>query len=211
MEPKYTAGERIADGIIHVIGVTTGLIAVIVMMIVAIPSQPVSTTASLAIYGLAMLAMFGCSAAYHLIPVPGWKKTLRRIDQAAIFLKIAGTYTPFALIKMGGFVGYALLSSVWIIALAGAAGKLLLTQSWDRTAIALYLSLGWAGLATMQPLAASMSSTALTLLAIGGVLYSVGVIFHVWRSLPYQNAIWHLFVLAGTACHFAAVTCAIFA
>lgn len=211
MEPNYTPGERIADGIIHAIGVTAGLIAVIVMMVMAIPSQPASTTLSLAIYGFAMLAMFSCSAAYHLIPVPGWKKTLRRIDQAAIFLKIAGTYTPFALIKMGGYVGFALLSSVWIIALAGAAGKLLLTQSWDRTAIALYLSLGWAGLATMQPLAASMSSTALALLAIGGVLYSVGVIFHLWRSLPYQNAIWHLFVLAGTACHFGAVTCAIFA
>lgn len=211
MEPKYTLGERIADGIIHAVGVTAGLVAVIAMMIVAVPSQPVSTTASLAVYGFAMLAMFGCSAAYHLIPAPGWKPTLRRIDQAAIFLKIAGTYTPFALIKMGGFVGYALLSSVWVIALAGAAGKLLLTSSWDRTAIALYLSLGWAGLATMQPLAASMSLTPLILLTLGGVLYTVGVIFHLWRTLPYQNAIWHLFVLAGTACHFGAVTYAVLA
>ncbi len=206
----YTVGERVADGVIHVAGIAAGLVAVTTMMIVAIPSLPVSATVSLAVYGASMLCMFGCSAAYHLIPAPRWKNTLRRLDQAAIFLKIAGTYTPFALVKMAGVAGFALLSSVWAIALLGAAGKLLLRFRWDRTAIALYLTLGWAGLVMLQPLSASAPALALALLALGGGLYSVGVIFHLWRSLPYQNAIWHLFVLAGTGCHFGAVTSAVF-
>ena len=206
----YTPAERITDGIVHAVGICAGLIAVTVMMIAAVSSLPFEATLSLAVYGIAMLAMFGCSAAYHLIPTQAWKGTLRRLDQAAIFLKIAGTYTPFALIKMGGVAGYALLSSVWAIALLGVAGKMLLRSTWDRPAIALYLALGWAGLLALQPLSASVTPSVLALLALGGVLYSIGVIFHVWESLPHQNTIWHLFVLAGTSCHFLAVKMAMF-
>jgi hemolysin III len=126
-------------------------------------------------------------------------------------LKIAGTYTPFAIVKMGGLAGFGLLAAVWAVALIGAGAKLLLTASWDRLAIALYLVLGWAVLTVIQPLAQSLPFGALLLLGLGGGLYSVGVIFHVWNGLPYQKAIWHLFVLAGTACHFGAVTRAVFA
>jgi hemolysin III len=210
MNRTYTSSERMTDGIIHIVGVSTGLIAVITMLVIAIPSLPALSIVSLVIYGVAMVAMFSFSAAYHLIRVPRWKDTLRRLDQAAIFLKIAGTYTPFALIKLGGASGLALLSSVWTIALFGAAAKLMLSTRWDRLAIFLYLMLGWAGLFVWQSLAASISLTTLVLLVIGGVLYSVGVIFHIWQSLPHQNAIWHLFVLVGTGFHFAAVATALF-
>ncbi len=210
MNQIYTPAERIADGIIHLVGVCGGIAAVVAMMMVAVPSLPLSATVSLAIYGVAMIAMFSCSAAYHLTPLPEWKAMLRRVDQAAIFLKIAGTYTPFALLKMGGVAGYTLLGSVWAIALVGAAGKLLVEANWDRLAIVLYLALGWAGLVAFLPLAASVTPAVLTLLVVGGVLYSIGVVFHAWERLPYQNAIWHLFVLAGTACHFGAVTMAVF-
>ena len=137
MNQMYTPGERFADGIIHAVGICAGVVAVIAMMAAAIPSLPLSTTASLAIYGAALLAMFGFSAAYNLLPAPNWKRTLRRLDQAAIFLKIAGTYTPFALIKMGGVAGYTLLGLVWAVALLGAAGKLLLKSSWDGVDIVL--------------------------------------------------------------------------
>jgi hemolysin III len=205
-----TAGERAADSVVHVIGVTAGLIAVIAMLVEAFRHLPMPSTASLFIYGVGLLAMLGCSAAYHMVAVPSWKEVLKRFDHAAIFLKIAGTYTPFAIVKMGGIIGHALLILVWVVALAGAGAKLLLTTSWDRTAIVVYLALGWAILTVIQPLAQSVPMGALVLLGLGGGLYSVGVIFHVWRSLPYQNAIWHLFVLAGTACHFGAVTEAVF-
>ncbi|MGE5510898.1 MAG: PAQR family membrane homeostasis protein TrhA [Bacteroidota bacterium] len=210
MAPVYTSGERIADAVIHVLGVTAGLVAVTAMLAAAVAYLPPGSTATLAIYGAAMLAMLGFSAAYHLAQASRWQGLLRRLDHAAIFLKIAGTYTPFALLKIGGAGGYALLLSVWSVALLGAAGKLLLASTWDRVAIPLYLALGWAGVVMLPPLAGSVTLITLVLLAVGGSLYSIGVIFHVWRSLPYQNAIWHLFVLAGTGCHFGAVTTAAF-
>ncbi len=200
--PTDSVGEHIADGIVHVIGIVAGLVAVTAMMVVACMSLPLSATASLAVYGAAMLGMFVCSAVYHLVPVPTWKSALRRLDQAAIFLKIAGTYTPFATIKMGGMAGCALLSSVWTIALLGAVGKLLPIARWERTPLLLYLTLGWAGLLALPGLSISLSPTALALLAFGGGLYTIGVIFHLWRSLPYQNAIWHLFVGAVTSAVF---------
>jgi hemolysin III len=210
MRSIVTAGERTADSIVHVTGIAAGLLAVIAMLVQGVRYLPTPSTASLAIYGAGLLAMLGCSAAYHMVAVPRWKSVLKRFDHAAIFLKIAGTYTPFAIVNMGGIIGYALLSLVWVIALVGAGAKLLLASSWDRTAIVVYLALGWSVLTVIQPLSQSVPINALLLLCLGGGLYSVGVIFHVWRSLPYQNAIWHLFVLAGTACHFAAVTQAVF-
>ena len=144
MDRAYTSSELITDGIIHVVGVSAGLIAVTTMLVIAIHSLPALSIVCLFIYGVGMLAMFSFSAAYHLVRAPRWKGTLRRLDQAAIFLKIAGTYTPFALIKLGGVSGYALLSSVWIIALLGAAAKLMLSARWDQLAVVLYLALGWA-------------------------------------------------------------------
>lgn len=210
MYPNYTPGERVADACIHVTGVLAGLVAVTVLLIAAVPALPAETTATVAIYGVAMIAMFSCSAAYHLVPAPSWKSLLRRLDQAAIFLKIAGTYTPFALDKIGGTWGYSVFGAVWIAALTGATAKLLLTSDWDHVSVVLYVALGWAGIIILQPLSGAISTTTLLLLASGGVLYTLGVVFHLWNSLPYQNAIWHLFVLAGTACHFAAVTTAVF-
>lgn len=210
MYPAYTRGERLADACIHAVGVVGGVVAVTVLLVAAIPTLPASTTLTVAIYGAAMIAMFGCSAAYHLVPAPDWKSLLRRLDQAAIFLKIAGTYTPFALIKIGGPWGYSVFGAVWIAALAGATAKLILTSNWDGVSVILYVALGWAGIIILQPLVGSVSLTTIILLGSGGVLYTLGVVFHLWNSLPYQNAIWHLFVLAGTACHYAAVSTAIF-
>lgn len=205
----YSREERIADGVLHVVGVSMGCIAVVAMMVSAILLQPLSIIVSLGIYGAAMLAMFGCSAAYNLNRSPKWDALLRRLDHAAIFVKIAGTYTPFAVI-MGGATGYLLLSFVWAVALVAAVGKLLKVH-WKGIDIAIYLSLGWVGLLAYRPLSEAVPTAALVLLVVGGVLYSAGVVFHLWRGLKYQNAVWHAFVLAATACHFGAVTTAAFA
>jgi len=206
-----TPRERIADSIIHVTGLTVGIAAVVIMMVLAFICLPAGSTASLAIYGVGLVAMLGCSAAYHMAPVTAWKGLLQRLDHAAIFLKIAGTYTPFGAIKIGGTTGLALLGAVWSVALLGCGAKMLLASTWDRLAIPLYLLLGWCGIVMFPDLAASVTQPTLILLALGGMLYTVGVIFHLWRSLPYQNAVWHAFVLAGTGCHFGAVTSAVFA
>ena len=202
--PTYTRAEEIADACVHTIGVTVGTIAAITLVAVALahlptaPPPPSSSTRS---------ACSPCSASPPPITSRAARAAgcLRRCDHAAIFIKIAATYTPFAAVKMGGTIGFALLGAVWGIALAGAAAKLLVPQRFGRMSYALYLAQGWTCVFTVQPLLSVLSPTAMMLLLVGGVLYTVGVVFHLSERLPYHNAIWHGFVLAASACHFAAV------
>ena len=133
------------------------------------------------------------------------KAILRRFDHAAIYVKIAGTYTPLAFVKMGDAVGLALLGAVWAITVFGATAKLLWPGRLVRTSYVLYLVQGWAILAAFNSLLPAVSSRVLILLVVGGCLYTVGVVFHLWEKLPYHNAIWHAFVLAASGCHFAAI------
>jgi hemolysin III len=208
VHPSYTRNEIIADACVHAIGVIAGVAATVALLAIAGPKlSPVEIT-SIAVYGVTMVAMLVFSASYNLIPVAAWKGMLRRCDQAAIFLKIAGTYTPFALAKMGGTWGHTLLALVWLVALLGGGAKLILGRSYEKLSLALYLAMGWIGLLFLQPLIAAVPTESLLLLALGGVSYTCGVAFHVWDSLPYQNVIWHLFVLGGTALQFAAVAVA---
>lgn len=203
--PDYTIRERIADGCIHVIGVTASLVALTALLIIGVQSQTLLWVVSLTIYGLALVATFSFSAGYHLVVRPRFKELLRRLDHAAIFLMIAGTYTPFILIKMNTPWGLGLLAVVWTMAAIGIAIKLFAPRFLDGLSTALYLVQGWAVIAAWQPLMSAMPGRVLTLLVIGGVLYTVGVVFHLWERLPYQNAIWHGFVLSAASCHFAAV------
>lgn len=203
--PIYTKGELIADGAIHVIGVAASLIAAVTLTLLAVGVLPPHATASVLIYGLGLLAVFICSAAYHLARRPRLKALLRRFDHAAIYVKIAATYTPFAAVKMGGLAGLGLLGAVWVIAAIGVFTRLLLPGQFVRTAYVLYLAQGWACLAALKPMIEAVPATAMALLLVGGILYTAGVAFHLWERLPYHNAIWHAFVLAASACHFAAV------
>jgi hemolysin III len=203
--PKYSFGERVADGAIHIIGVTASLSAATILVIFAFHHLPSLSLVSLSIYGVGLVAVFGCSAAYHLINKPRLKAILRRCDHAAIYLKIAGTYTPFAILKIGGTIGFGLLGFVWIISLFGATAKLLWPEHFVKTSYVLYLGLGWSGILALDPLALAISPQVLLLLAAGGGLYTIGIVFHLWENLRYHNAIWHAFVLAASACHFAAI------
>jgi hemolysin III len=207
--PVYTKGELIADGALHVVGVTAALIAAASLALLAFGELPPHASASVLIYSVGLLAVFGCSAAYHLVSRPKLKALLRRFDHAAIYVKIAATYTPFAAVKLGGLVGITLLGTVWVIAAIGVFTRLALPGQFVRTAYVLYLAQGWACLAALRPLLEAVPETAMTLLVLGGVLYTAGVAFHLWQRLPYHNAIWHAFVLAASACHFAAVVDAV--
>jgi hemolysin III len=160
--------------------------------------------AAVTIYLAGLLAMIGFSAAYNLWPVSPFKWWLRRLDHSAIYLLIAGTYTAFVL-PMQGNVPAIVLSIIWATALAGVAIKLVWPGRFDRTSVALYLIMGWSGIFAFAPVASALAPRTLALIAVGGVLYSAGVIFHVWRSLRFQNAIWHGFVLAAAFFHYAAV------
>ncbi len=207
--PQYTPGERVADGLIHGVSVVGSLAAAATLMTVAILYLPPLSTVSIVVYCIGMIAVFGFSAGYNLVGRPGLKAILRRFDHAAIYVKIAATYTPFAMVKMGGAAGFGLLGAVWAVGLFGVAAKLFWPTQLVRTSYVLYLAQGWACLAALNPLTEALSGRALILLVLGGALYTVGVAFHLWHGLRYHNAIWHGFVLAGSACHFAAVVDAV--
>ncbi len=203
--PQYTLRERVADGCIHVVGVAASVVALTALLIVGVQAQATLWIVSLSIYGLALVTMFTCSAGYNLIVRPKVKAVFRRLDHAAIFLMIAGTYTPFALMKMDAEWGYTLLAVVWTMAAIGIAIKLFAPRYLEGVTTALYLVQGWAVIVAWHPLVSAVPERAALLLMIGGVLYTVGVVFHLWERLPYQNAIWHGFVLAAASVHYAAV------
>lgn len=201
----YSRGEKIADAVVHAIGGAMALGACITLSIMVIPAAGSLGIAAVVIYLAGLVTMLGASAAYNFAPDGPWKRRLRQIDHSAIFVMIAGTYTPFSLVAIGGDWGLALFLFVWAVALVGIGLKIFLPGRFERLSIALYLILGWTILGALGPLVTSVSMAGLVLLAAGGLLYSVGVAFHVWERLKFQNAVWHGFVVAAAACHFAAV------
>jgi hemolysin III len=207
----YDRVELIADGTIHAIGVGLGLIGAVVIVVMAAQSGAATDIPSILIYAVGLLAMLGFSAAYNMWPISPVKWVLRRFDHSAIYLMIAGTYTPFIGQLKDGVASAGLLLGVWLTAILGVALKLLMPGRFDRTAIALYLILGWSCVVAYGPISAALPNASLWLLVAGGVLYSIGVIFHAWRKLRFHNAIWHGFVLAAACCHYSAVlACGLF-
>ena len=200
-----TRGELVADGVIHVIGITAGLAGAAILVIAAATRGSPLELAALATYAGGLLAMLGCSAAYQILRSSRRRELLRCFDHSAIFLMIAGTYTPFTLLRLRPSWDFVLTGAVWAVATAGIALRLLRPQVFDRISIGFYLALGWAGLAAIAPLVPFLQVSTLVLLGIGGLLYTAGVAFHLWERLPFQNAIWHTFVLAAAGVHYTAV------
>jgi hemolysin III len=203
--PRYRPQEEIADRCIHLFGVGLGVGAALVLVGLAAGRGDARTVVAVAIYALGLAAMLSCSALYNLTPPSARKEQFRRFDHAAIFVMIAGSYTPFLLGRMGGAWGWGLLGFVWLTAAAGASLALVAPRGFERLQLAGYLLLGWSILAAREPLATSVPTTAIWLLVTGGLLYSFGVLFHLWRRLAFHNAIWHGLVLAAAGCHYAAV------
>lgn len=194
--------ERRLDALVHLLG--TILAPVGAGLLIALAATPLAWLAA-GVYGFGLIAMVGLSMAYNLARDTGRREILRRLDHAAIFVMIAGTYTPFALVALEGWVGAALLALVWTVALGGAAMKLAAPRRFERLSLVLYVGLGWVGLIAIGPLVAAVPLASLILIGVGGLCYTGGVAFHLWSTLPYQNAIWHAWVLAGAGCHYAAV------
>lgn len=202
---RMDQAERRADKSMHVLGLSFCLPAVGVLMFWAGSSGDGLAITAAAAYGLGVLAMFGFSAAYHLGSQGPWKEALRVCDHAAIFVMIAGSYTPFALFGIGGRLGWGLLVLVWMLAVLGILLKVLMPRRWDSASVFFYLALGWIGLPAIGVLIDSLSLPTLVLLGVGGALYTLGTVFHVWESLRFQKALWHGFVLAAAGCHYLAV------
>jgi hemolysin III len=200
--PWYSRPERIVDATVHIIGVAGGIVASSVLAIMTFTRADLVYVTGLGIYAFGLLAMLVCSALYNMTREGQCKGLYRRLDHAAIFVMIAGTYTPFALIAIGGRLGAGLLAFVWLVAAVGIVLKLVSPTRWEKLSIATYLLLGWTIVVALNPLFASVSLPGIVLLVTGGILYSLGVVFHKWTRLPYHNAIWHIFVLAAASCHF---------
>ena len=203
--PVYSFGERVADNIGHALGISASIAGLIMLVIVASRYAGALPVTSFALYGGTLLLVFSASALYHIVRRGALKNVLRLLDHSAIYLLIAGTYTPVALNSIEGVWGWSLFSAVWGLALTGVALKLIFPGRLERPSIFLYFATGWAGLAAIEPLLANLHWAALTLLGIGGFFYSAGVGFHLWTRLRYQNVIWHAFVLAGATCHYFSV------
>ena len=177
--------EVIADGVVHAIGVSLGLVGVVVLFLSVIRSGDAGEITPVAVYAGGLLATLGLSAAYNMWPVSPVKWLLRRFDHSAIYVLIAATYTPFLAQLKTEVAAMGLMIVVWLTAVIGAVIKLLLPGRFDRLAIALYLLLGWSGLALYRPIVAALPGSILSLLAAGGVLYSAGVTFHLWGGFNY--------------------------
>ncbi|MFO1071713.1 MAG: hemolysin III family protein [Geminicoccaceae bacterium] len=203
--PTSSRAERLADAIVHAIGMGLAAVGCLVLLATVPPHVELVPLLALMIYAGGLMAMLGCSALYNLTRDPVRRRRYRRFDHCGIFLMIAGTYTPFTLVALGDTTSRLLLAFVWAVALVGIAIELAGSQRGDLALTATYIVLGWVILVQVGPLAVALPHATMALLVVGGVLYTVGAIFHHWRSLPFQNAIWHGFVLVAATCHYLAV------
>jgi hemolysin III len=203
--PQRRRIEWLADVVVHAVGLALAAAGSILLVSTAAASGDVKLTAGLLVYSIGLLAMLGCSTLYNANTNQKLARLFERFDLAAIFVMIAASYTPFMLASLDGPMAWTMLAVVWTVALGGVALNLLARWNAPRVYIAMYLMLGWAALAVVDRLVHSLSPLGLGLLAAGGVLYTIGVIFHINKKLPFSHAIWHGFVIAAASCHFAAI------
>jgi hemolysin III len=201
----FSVAELVADGIVHGVGLTLGLSLGSVLIVFAAPGTARPELPALVIYVASLVTVLAVSLAFNLAPISGFKRLMARLDQAAIFLFIAGSYTPFLAILGKTGAATVLTIVVWGAALIGIALKLIVPEKFGRLAILLYLGIGWSGVLVFGSLASVLPPVALWLLLAGGVTYSAGIIFHMWERLKFQNVLWHVFVVAGATLHLWAI------
>ncbi len=199
-----TLGEEIANSISHGVGFLGAVAVTPIMIMKAIPYGASAIVAS-SVFGASMMILYLASTLYHALPRSKTKRVFNIFDHAAIFLLIAGTYTPLTLIILKGAWGWILFGVVWTLAVLGVLLKSIAGAHSSKLSTALYLGMGWLAVLAVKPLWINMPGRGLFWLLAGGVMYSLGVIFFVSERIRYSHFIWHLFVLAGTACHVVAV------
>jgi hemolysin III len=202
---KFTVGEEIANAVIHGIGALLSIAALVLLVVFsAINGQPWSIFSSV-IYGSSLIILYLSSTLYHSFQRKKMKDLFEIFDHSAIYILIAGTYTPFALITLSGRLGWIIFSVVWVLAAIGIIFKIFFVKRFRILSTILYIAMGWLVVFAMEPLVTNLDFWGVFWLVIGGILYTVGTIFYVWRKIPYHHALWHLIVLAGSICHFFSV------
>ncbi len=202
---RYSLAEIVADATVHIVGLVGAIAAGSILLTLALMHTAPEAFPALLVYVSTLVVVLGVSLAYNMWPASPVKMALARLDQAAIFLFIAGSYTPFLAVIGGTPSGTIMMSLVWGASLVGVALKLAVPERFGRVAIALYLAIGWSGIFVFQSLGQALPASTLWLLLAGGVTYSAGIVFHLWEKLHFQNALWHVFVVAGASLHLWAV------
>ncbi|MBD1400696.1 PAQR family membrane homeostasis protein TrhA [Pelovirga terrestris] len=202
---RYSLAEELANSITHGIGALLSIAGLVVLVRLAVSRGDVWHIVSSSIFGATLILLYLSSTLYHSITAPRAKEVLRRFDHIAIYLLIAGTYTPFLLVSLRGPWGWSVFALVWGIALTGILLKVSPLGQKRGLSLTLYLVLGWSILIVLKPLLGYLEPAGIRLLVAGGLAYTGGVIFYGWKRLPYNHAIWHLFVLAGSCLHFFAI------
>jgi hemolysin III len=204
-EPFYTLGEEITHAVTHGLGLLLSIGGLAILVAAASVRGDAWHVVGCAVFGATLVLLYAASTLYHGIHSRRAKRVLRQLDYAAIFLLIAGTYTPFTLVSLRGSWGWTLLALVWGLALLGIALQVTIPSRARRLSVPIYLAMGWLVVIAIEPLVRSVHPQGLLLLFLGGLAYTLGVVFFAWRRLPYNHAVWHVFVLAGSACHFSCV------
>jgi hemolysin III len=202
---QYSKAELIADGVVHAVGIVFAISAGSILLAFSVFHAGLWEYVAAVFYVVSLLTVLSISLAYNLWPVSKAKWVLRRFDHAAIYLLIAGTYTPFLAQLNDRATAGLMIALVWCAAATGMAIKLMLPGRFDRLSIVFYLAIGWGGLVFGRSVLEVLSSATLWLIATGGIFYSVGVVFFAWQSLRFQSALWHGFVVVGAGLHLAAV------
>lgn len=202
---SYGLAEEIANGVTHGLGAVLSVVGLVVLLLQARQTPDLWLTVSVSIYGASLIALYLCSTLYHSIPNARAKYWLKLLDHCAIYLLIAGTYTPFLLVNMRGQTGWTLFAIVWGLALTGICLKLIFHHRFKALSVITYLGMGWLMVFAGSELAAKVAPGGVKLIAAGGLVYTLGVVFYLVKKIPYHHAIWHLFVLGGSVCHFLAV------
>ncbi|MBI4996279.1 MAG: hemolysin III family protein [Rhodocyclales bacterium] len=200
--PRYSFGEEVANSVTHGVGIVLAIAGLAVLTAFAARNGTAWHVTASAIFGATLILCFTASTLYHSIQNDRIKQVLRVFDHSAVFLLIAGTYTPFMLIGVPGPWGWTILTAVWTLAVTGVVLKFVLRGRLHGLIVALYLAMGWLVVVATRPLLENIGAGGMTFLAGGGLAYTVGVIFYKWRRLPYSHAIWHGFVLLGGGLHY---------
>jgi hemolysin III len=203
--PKLISGEELANALTHGAGFVLSVTGFVILLVLAALRGGAWHIVSCAIYGATLVCLYAASTLYHGIPSPRLKRALRIFDHSAIYLLIAGTYTPFLLVNLRGGWGWSLFGVVWGLALAGIFLKVWFVDRFQILSTTVYLLMGWLAVIAARPLFMMVPRAGLLWLLAGGLLYTSGVVFYAWKRIPYNHVIWHVFVLAGSTCHYFAV------
>lgn len=205
LDDAYSVAEEIANSLTHGVGAVLSIVGMILLLFYASQMNDPWKVVSFSIYGSSLFLLYLASTLYHSVTSPQLKSFFKMLDHCAIYLLIAGSYTPFLLVNMRETVGWPMFATVWSIAFIGILLKIVFKHRFQKLRLATYLIMGWLVVLAGAELVESLDTGGLVLLTAGGITYTLGVIFYVGDRIPYNHAIWHLFVLGGSICHYFAV------